>query len=414
MVKSLYICYFGVREPLVQTQVIPYLRELVKGGHELTLLTFEPGEVDEGAVRESLKADGIEWHWLKYHKRPSVPATMFDIANGARYIRKLAAEKNFDILHCRSHVPTMMAAVARKGMRRKPRLLFDIRGFLFDEYADAGVWARDGLLYKSAKSIERWLLKESDGFVVLTEAARNELFPESATTFRDKFDRPVEVIPCCVDFESRFSETSRYSKVDLKRALEIEDRRVITHLGALGGLYLTKELADLIACARSIDPRVFAIFLTQSSPEMIAPLLKERGLNDEDYLIRRVGAHEVPRYLLASDIGLSFVTASYATMSRSPTKIPEYLASGLPVIANTGVGDTDKQLTEDRTGVLVDKFEGSTLARAVAETLELLEDDDLAERCRRSSRARFDLGKVGGERYRRLYGNIADSKIASS
>ena len=41
MQKTLYICYFGVREPLVQTQVIPYLRELKKDGYEISLLTFE-------------------------------------------------------------------------------------------------------------------------------------------------------------------------------------------------------------------------------------------------------------------------------------------------------------------------------------------------------------------------------------
>lgn len=27
-IRTLYICYFGVREPLVRTRVLPYLREL--------------------------------------------------------------------------------------------------------------------------------------------------------------------------------------------------------------------------------------------------------------------------------------------------------------------------------------------------------------------------------------------------
>ena len=39
---ALYICYFGVREPLVQTQVLPYLRKIVEGGVRMSLLTFEP------------------------------------------------------------------------------------------------------------------------------------------------------------------------------------------------------------------------------------------------------------------------------------------------------------------------------------------------------------------------------------
>ena len=40
--RALYICYFGLREPLVQTQVLPYLCELAGGGVEMSLLTFEP------------------------------------------------------------------------------------------------------------------------------------------------------------------------------------------------------------------------------------------------------------------------------------------------------------------------------------------------------------------------------------
>ena len=36
--RTLYICYFGLREPLVQTQVLPYLRELVRDGVGVYLL----------------------------------------------------------------------------------------------------------------------------------------------------------------------------------------------------------------------------------------------------------------------------------------------------------------------------------------------------------------------------------------
>jgi hypothetical protein len=40
--------------------------------------------------------------------------------------------------------------------------------------------------------------------------------------------------------------------------------------------------------------------------------------------------------------------------------------------------------------------------------LELLNDADLAVRCRRSADERFDLKKVGAERYRRLYRRISE------
>ena len=138
MSRSLYICYFGVREPLVQTQVIPYLRELAKDGHEMSLVTFE-GKIDElesygmAKLKAELAAQGIDWSWLKYHKRFSVAATAWDIFRGARFVRGAIKQKGLDILHGRSHVPTLMAALARRRSLLKPKILFDIRGFFPEE-----------------------------------------------------------------------------------------------------------------------------------------------------------------------------------------------------------------------------------------------------------------------------------------
>src|SRR5437763_30558 len=87
--RSLYICYFGIREPLVQTQVVPYLKRLAAAGFEVFLLTFEPFPPSrwEGASPKDLEIEltnqGIRWYSLPYHKRPSLPATLYDIARGA-------------------------------------------------------------------------------------------------------------------------------------------------------------------------------------------------------------------------------------------------------------------------------------------------------------------------------------------
>ena len=40
-IKALYISYNAITEPIVQSQVIPYLRELSKKGIKFYLLTFE-------------------------------------------------------------------------------------------------------------------------------------------------------------------------------------------------------------------------------------------------------------------------------------------------------------------------------------------------------------------------------------
>src|SRR5215212_4712367 len=67
--RVLFISYNGMLDPLGQTQVIPYLRELAKRGVRYTLLSFERDKAftAEGArkcevLRQELSAQAIEWH----------------------------------------------------------------------------------------------------------------------------------------------------------------------------------------------------------------------------------------------------------------------------------------------------------------------------------------------------------------
>jgi len=429
MHKTIYLCYFGVREPLVQTQVLPYLRELTRKGDftgqptdeasapllnpggelGVSLLTFEPARNEKDRaefekIKENLAAEGIEWEWLPYHKRFSAVATAWDIFRGTVYIWRRIGR--FDILHARVHVPMLMAALARKLSRHTPKLLFDIRGFFPEEYTDAGIWPEGGWLYRGAKRVERWLLKESDGFVVLTEKARDILFPESRDAGCDKLGRPVEVIPCCVDFQKRFSFDRELFRDSIREELNLQDSFVIVHLGALGGLYLTEEIANFLAAAKRSNPRTFALILSQTDTKALEARLKDNGLGDGHYLAIRVLPSEVERYLIASDVGLSFVKSSYATQSRSPTKIPEYLVCGLPVISNRDVGDVNELIGPNRVGVLLNEFTPSEYKRALDE-LESL--GDVSERCREVAVKEFDLDRIGGPRYRKLYTKLLES-----
>ena len=410
MTRSLYICYFGLREPLVQTQVISYLREVRKSGAEISLLTFEPNlktswtpeQID--AKKKELAESGITWHILPYHKRPSLPATAYDVLNGVRFVRNLLKKNDFDILHARVHIPALIAVLVRKFSRTKPKILFDIRGFVPEEYADAGVWRTGGFLFRLAKRAEAWIMRESDGFVVLTEAARDVLFPESRQTGYDKRHRPVEVIPCCVDFKKRFAGEIDTLRAQMRDELNLKDRQVIIHVGSLSGLYLTPQIIEFLKVARERDPSVFAMFLTQSNHDEIVERLINAGFSESDFLVEKVDQAEVPAYLAASDIGLSFVRSSYATISRSPTKIPEYLAAGLPVIANAGVGDVDSLILTNRVGAVAAKLDADSYRDALDQVSKL---DGIRERAVATAHREFDLEHVGGERYRRLYRRLS-------
>ena len=410
MMRTLYLCYFGLREPLVQTQVLPYLRELSRGGIGVGLLTFEPdrrnawSQEEAGDWCDSLQADGIRWFSLPYHKRPSLPATTYDIAVGGWMAARLVRRHGYDVVHARAHVAAAMGAIAKR--LTGCRLIFDIRGFNPEEYVDAGVWPENGLNYRLAKRVERRLLAAADGFVVLTEKARDILFPGCSDS--DSKGRPVEVIPCCVDL-ARFEAAAALPREQIRRDLGVAGRRVLVYLGALGGFYLTEEMAEFLAAAHRQDASTFSMILTQSQPELIVESLKRLGVPKDAYLVRRVPHHEVPEYLRAADIALSFIKPSYSKLASSPTKIAEYMASGLPIICNAGIGDLDVLIKGDRVGVLVRELNAGHYQHALRMVDGLIREGQVSSRCRASAASRFDLGRIGGERYCRLYRRLLGS-----
>src|SRR5262245_1089465 len=142
---ALYICYQSLAEPLTHTQVVAYLEGLARAGCRVVLLTFEaqpPSAAEAKAWATRLEEKGIAWHWLRYHKSPTVPATLWDVLAGVATGLGLMRKYSVRLLHARSHVPGLMALALKRLTGAK--FLFDVRGFMAEEYVDAGVWPARG------------------------------------------------------------------------------------------------------------------------------------------------------------------------------------------------------------------------------------------------------------------------------
>jgi glycosyltransferase involved in cell wall biosynthesis len=414
-VSTLYLCYFGLREPLVQTQVMPYLRQLASAGIKVSLLTFEPQRRDEESRaeefakhREQMEAEGIRWFHLTYHKRPSVPATLYDITAGARFAARMIRREGVNVLHARSHVPMAMALMARRMVRCK--LIFDIRGLMAEEYVDGEVWAENSLPFRSVKWVERAGLRRADQVVVLTHRMRDWLVEH-----RLKNAEQIEVIPCCVDF-ARFDAGSttngQTSGEESVGASASEERFEIVYAGSLTGLYLVEEMGRFFMAVKAQrGGDAFLRILTVSSPETGAAALKRVGLDEKDFQIKAVPPKDVPAYLRRARLGVSFRKATFSQMASSPTKIPEYLAAGLPVVCNAGIGDMDELVTRERVGVVLSEFNEQSYRAAAEQALALSEDNQARVRAVQAAHQYFDLKTVGGRGYINVYRRLEGQPV---
>lgn len=386
-----------MREPLTQTQVLPYLRELSRHGVTARLLTFEPGwprswgDEERHAWRERLREDGIEWEALAYHKKPSALATLYDILVGTLVAARLARRERIKALHARAHIPLIMALAARRFCGAK--VIFDIRGLVADEYVDAGIWKTTGPVYRTIKWIERVGIARADQIVVLTERMFSWLVEEMKAE-----PAKIEVIPCCADL-SRFNGKEPAAALETDAASGFE----VVYAGSVTGLYLLEEMGRFFLALRERRPDAFLRILTASPAAEASRRLSNLGLGEKDYWIGAVPPSEIPAYLRRAKVGLSFRRPAFSQIAASPTKVPEYLAAGIPVVSNAGIGDADRTILDNRVGIVVRDFSRESYDEAASAILKLLDDAGLAARCRRVAHERFDLQKVGVERYRRVY-----------
>lgn len=391
---TLYICYFGLREPLVQTQVLAYLRQLGDAGITVSLLTFEADftnswtQDEKQTWRENLAVDGIQWFALPYHKSPSVPATVYDILAGACFAGRLIRQQGVEVLHARNHIPLAMSLLARA--RTACKLVFDIRGLMADEYADAGIWQEGSLVFRAIKKLEKTGIQTAEQIIVLTNRMRQWLVGQGLASAEK-----IEVIPCCVNF-SMF-EGANAEAENSPRRFEL------IYAGSVEGLYLLEEMGRFFQALRGKQADAFFRILTRAAPESVARVFQELGIDANDYAVESAAPSAVPFYLSKADIGISFRKPTFSQIAASPTKIPEYLAAGIPVVCNSGIGDMDRLIEDENVGVLIGDFNAVQLAESVEKILILAKNDKVAERCVQVARQNFDLKLVGGIGYQRVY-----------
>ena len=394
-------------DPLGQTQVIPYLKQLAELGVEFTLLSFERAIAYTSAGRErcrrlhdELTRHSIDWHWLPYHQTPSLPATAYDVLAGTSLARKLVRTKRIELVHARSHIPATIAL--RLKRRLGTRMIFDVRGLLADEYVDANHWRKDSVPYRLTKNAERRALAAADGVVTLTQKIWDVIKDWDSLRNRDV---PHAVVPCCADLEVfRFDAAER----ERRRAdLGIADRFVVVYSGGIDGWYLTEEMCDFFVTLRKQKPTSFFLWLTTGNRERIMKLMNEREIANENFAIISALPSDVPSYLSAAGAGLAFIKPCFSKLASSPTKYAEYLACGLPLIINAGIGDSDTLIVDEHAGALVQRFDEDEYVRATAIIESMTSDADQTRRRTREVAERLlDVRRVGRERYAELYEQV--------
>ncbi|WP_417522037.1 glycosyltransferase [Marinobacter sp.] len=392
--KVLYITRNGMLEPLGQSQVLSYLKGLSRN-YQVSLISFEKPEdrADQIAfsrVQQECDKYGMRWLPQRFHHRPKVIAPAWSMIVFLFLCLREVRRGNAELIHARSYIPAAVALLVNK-LTGTP-FFFDMRALWPEELITAGRLKRGSIMHKAIAWVERKCLKNAAAVISLTHAAvgyLQEMYPEELK------GQVVRVIPTCADLDRFTPAINRESKPVTYSCVGT----VLSgwfHLDWLGEFFRQVAAADSSACFEVV---------TRDNVEEVRSRLG--GTEDFQARLRVFGlpSHEVHSSVQQHTVSAMFFSQGLSKLGSSPTRMGEILGCGLPVVANSGVGDVARIIQNYRVGVLVEDGSPEVMKLALQQLNELRNDPELSARCRRAAEEVFSL-EAGTQSYRALYQEV--------
>lgn len=381
--RVLYVSPNPVGSALVRSQVLPYIRGLELQGYAIDLLTFERGPVQfpEGEHRRD------RWRALSARTGAGLIPKVIDIAVASAIAVVSVARSGASAVHARSYLPAAIAWLVKLFTRRP--YLFDMRGFLADEYLDSGYWASTDLRYRILRWAESLLLRGAAEIVVLTSPARERVLRSSRPMAMRA--STVTVIPSAVDLD-RFRPGFR------------GETPTLVYAGSLGTYYELDEMLRVYAFAREHEPRLRFVILNVGQQELAHEAIDRHGLRGE-VAVRGADYRDMPEALATAHVGIALIKRTPSKRASSAIKVAEYLASGLPSVVGRDLGDAGVEIAAYRAGHVLDDFSEGELRRAGLAVARLAGDPSAAQRARKLAEDRYDV-RAAVAVYATIYGRL--------
>lgn len=404
---TLYLTRTGILEPLGESQVLAYLRGL-SSSYQITLISLErQADIEDkqqlAHVSSICEAHGIRWIRLRYRRTPRIVAALLNLAVMIFHGWREARRADVKLIHARSYIPGVAAWLVSRVVGVP--YIFDMRSLWPEELITSGRLRRGSLLHRLIFRAEGRLIGDAATVVSLTRAAVHylrDVHPDRLSEAR------IAVIPTCTDLE-RFRPMG-----------DVDSRDVLVgcHGSLLNGWFRIDLLAAVFSRLAERLPQARFEIITRENPDAIREALEsyvkagvmqaDNHMHWLDHLsISAAKASEIHLCLQKQTLSTFFyASGEISELGRSPTRMGEALACGIPVLTNTGVGDVTETVRSGNVGVVIEKEDGRSLDQAADRVVALLADPGLAQRCRSVSDSVYSL-KAGVDKYSSIYRQLA-------
>jgi len=293
----------------------------------------------------------------------------------------------------RSFFPALIGILLKYFYRRSIKVIYDNRGLYIDEHIYGGRIGKSSIKEKIFRRLENIILKKCDSIVVVSNKFKIHLLDYKIFPVK-KIKNKIEVIP---------NRTRIYPNQDdvFRNKLIQEEKVVCAYSGSLAVWQGTNLFYDIFNSLTIAFQAIYFKILTYE--QHLLPGFSKYFLRFGDRIqILNVSQDKVFNELVRSNFGLLFRPKHILSKVCSPIKFAEYLAAGLPVIVNEGIGDTEEIIIKYNVGVIIRNNE---FDKAAQEMKELLQDKEIYNRCLSVAKKEFDI-EVSFKHYENIYHNL--------
>ena len=361
MLRILFLLTQSLTDPSGLGRYWPLARQMTKLGYQVEIAALHPAYNtlrQRDFVRDGVRVSYVaQMHVRQEGNRRlyfNTPQLLMVTASATAALAKTALVSRADVIHIAKAQP-MNGLAGWLGARLHNRPLYlDCDD---DEAASnrfASEWQR---------SIIRWwenrLPKAVQGVTVNTSYLRDRCIRSGVPSAR------IKLVPNGFDPEC-FRPPAPNEIESLRHRWGLANRQVVLYLGSLS--FASHPILLLLDAFEQVRQRISSAMLLLvgggEDYDRVAQEIQTRGLGDSIVLAGRVDSAAVASIYAASHLVVDPVFDDDAARARSPLKIVESLAMGIPVVTGD-VGDRAAMLDNGRAGVLVKPGSADALAEGI-------------------------------------------------
>lgn len=341
----------------------PLARELVKLGHQVELLALH---YDWASLPQKSFIDkGVQVHYVGQmhvqksgaHKTYFGPGKLLMVSlNATLKLARAVARSQAEVIHLGKPQPFNVLA-AQYGRRGRP-LFCDCDDYEAETNKFSSGWQKSVVRY-----FEDSIVKLADGLTVNTHFLQERYCSLGFSA------KKIQIVPNGVE-RSRFADCS--TKANLYQKWDLDPNApIILYVGTLG---LLSHPVDLLLKAfvkvRTDIPQA-QLLLVGSGEDYnnLRQMAQELGIASKTIFTGRILPEEIPSYLQLGTVSIDPVHNDLIAKARSPLKIVESLAMGIPVITGD-VGDRRAMLQNETLGITVNPGDADSLANGILALLK--------------------------------------------